>query len=51
MPDGSNWYDLGFKGVVLLYRELVSMPDSDAYLQGLWSGLLAAGRNHIATDD
>ncbi len=51
LPDGANWHSKEFNGVVLRYNDLIAMPDPDAYLQDLWSRLLAAGRIHVATED
>jgi hypothetical protein len=50
LPAGANWVSEGFSGAVLLYRDLVAMEDPAAYLQDLWSRLLAAGQVHLAYD-
>ncbi len=51
LPNGTIWQTEGFSGAVLLYRDLVSVSDSAAYLQELWSALLASGRAHMAISD
>ena len=51
LPDGTTWRSEGFSGAVLLYKDLVATSDPNAYLQELWSTLLAAGREHLCTDD
>ena len=51
LPDGATWHSQGFSGAVVRYESLIAMPDAADYLQDLWARLLAAGRNHLATDD
>ena len=51
LPTGTTWHSDGFNGAVLLYKDLAAMEDPHAYLQELWSTLLAAGREHLCTDD
>jgi len=51
LPAGTTWRSEGFNGAVLLYKDLVAMNDPAAYLQGLWSTLLAAGQAHLATNE
>lgn len=50
LPAGSNWRSDGFSGAVLLYRDLAAVDDPSAYLQDLWSRMLAAGQAHLAHD-
>jgi hypothetical protein len=50
LPAGTTWRSEGFSGAVLLYRDLAAMDDPDAYLQELWSTLLAAARVYLAHD-
>ena len=51
LPAGTTWRSEGFSGAVLLYKDLVATADPAAYLLDLWNGLLAAGREHLCTDD
>lgn len=51
LPPGTTWLSEGFNGAVLLYKDLVAMNDPVAYLQELWSTLLAAGQTHLATNE
>ncbi len=51
LPAGTAWKSGGFNGAVLLYKDLVAMNDPAAYLQALWSTLLAAGQTHLATNE
>ena len=51
LPEGTTWHSDGFNGAVLLYRNLVEMTDPHAYLQELWSVLLAAGSKYLCADD
>ena len=51
LPAGTKWKSDGFSGAVLLYKDLVTMDDPAAYLQDLWGALLAAGRQHLATNE
>ena len=51
LPTGTAWHSDGFNGAVLLYRDLIAMSDPHAYLQELWSTLLAAGSEYLCTDD
>jgi len=51
LPAGTTWRSDGFSGAVLLYRDLVATDDPAAYLQDLWSRLLAAGERYLATDE
>lgn len=51
LPAGTTWHSDGFNGAVLLYKDLVATADPHAYLQELWSTLLAAGREYLCTDD
>ena len=51
LPEGSTWKSDGFSGALLLYRDLVAMNDPAAYLQDLWSTLLAAGQTHLAINE
>ena len=51
LPAGATWKSEGFSGAVLLYKDLITMNDPAAYLQDLWSTLLAAGQAHLATDE
>ena len=37
-------------GAVLMYKDLVAMNDPAAYLQEVWSTLLAVGQAHLATN-
>lgn len=48
LPAGTTWKSGGFSGAVLLYRDLIATNDPAAYLQQLWSTLLAAGQIHLA---
>ena len=50
LPAGTTWKSEGFSGAVLLYKDLAAMNDPHAYLQELWSTLLAAGQSHLATN-
>ena len=50
LPAGTTWKSKGFSGAVLLYKDLAAMNDPHAYLQELWSTLLAAGQSHLATN-
>jgi len=50
LPAETTWKSEGFSGAVLLYKELVVMNDPAAYLQDVWSRLLAAGQTHLATN-
>ncbi len=43
LPAGTTWHSDGFNAAVLLYKDLVAMADPHAYLQELWSTLLAPG--------
>ena len=47
LPGSARWISDGFSGAVLLYRDLASLSDPDAYLQDLWTTLLQAGRQHL----
>ena len=47
LPDGTAWQSDGFSGAVLLYRRLLEETNPEEYLVNLWSGLLAAGRQHM----
>ncbi len=47
LPDGTVWQSDGFSGAVLLYLRLLEEADPEEYLVNLWSGLLAAGRQHM----
>lgn len=47
LPDGTTWQSVGFSGAVLLYRRLLEETNPEEYLVNLWSGLLAAGRQHM----
>jgi len=51
LPAGTVWKSDGFSGAVLLYRDLVATSDPAAYLQELWSTLLAAGQRYLATNE
>jgi len=51
LPAGTTWKSEGFNGAVLLYKDLVAMNDPAAYLQELWTTLLAAGQTYLATDN
>ncbi len=51
LPAGTTWHSEGFNGAVLLYRDLVTMADPNAYLQELWSTLLQAGSAYLCIDD
>jgi hypothetical protein len=51
LPAGTTWRSEGFSGAVLLYRDLVAVDGPAAYLQDLWSRLLAAGQIHLAGED
>ena len=51
LPDGTTWKSEGFSGAVLLYKDLVAVDDPAAYLQEVWTTLLAAGQTHLATDE
>ena len=51
LPGRTTWKSEGFSGAVLLYRDLVAVKDPAAYLQELWSTLLAAGLTHLATNE
>ena len=48
LPAGTQWRSEGLSGAVLLYRDLVTMENPPAYLQDLWTRLLAAGQTHLA---
>jgi hypothetical protein len=48
LPAGSTWKSEGFNGVVLLYKDLIATGDPAAYLQELWTTLLAAGQSQLA---
>ena len=48
LPAGTTWQSDGFSGAVLLYKNLAALDDPAAYLQGLWSTLLAAGQASLA---
>ena len=50
LPSGTRWLSEGFNGAVLLYKDLATMSDPHAYLQDLWSRLLATGQTHLATN-
>ncbi len=50
LPAGTTWRSDDFSGAVLLYNDLVAMNDPFAYLQELWSILLAAGQTRLAID-
>jgi len=47
LPGGTNWLSEGFSGAVLLYRDLLQVPDPKSYLINLWTLLLSAGRKHM----
>ena len=49
LPAGTEWHTQGFTGAVLRYRRLCRETDPGAYLQQLWNGLLADGKQHLAT--
>ena len=51
LPAGTEWKSDDFSGAVLLYRDLIATGDPNAYLQELWSTLIAAGRDYLCTDD
>lgn len=51
LPAGTTWRSDGFSGAVLLYRDLIASSDPGGYLLDLWNQLLAAGREHLGTDD
>ena len=51
LPVGTEWKSDGFSGAVLLYSDLIATSDPNAYLQDLWSTLIAAGREYLCTDD
>jgi hypothetical protein len=51
LPAGTTWRSEGFSGAVLLYRDLVAVHDPAAYLEDLWSRLLAAGQTLLAIDE
>ena len=51
LPTGTTWKSEGFSGAVLLYKDLVATNDPLAYLQDLWSTLLAAGQIHLVTHE
>ncbi len=51
LPTGTTWKSEGFSGAVLLYKDLVAMQDPAAYLQELWSTLLAAGQTYLANNE
>ena len=51
LPAGTTWKSEDFNGAVLLYNDLVAMNDPAAYLQELWTTLLAAGQTYLATDE
>ena len=51
LPAGTTWQGDGFSGAVLLYKEFVATDDPTAYLQDLWSRLLAAGQTHLAINE
>ena len=51
LPAGATWRSEGFKGAALRYDVLCRMDDPAAYLQELWSKLLHAGRQRLATDE
>lgn len=50
LPAGSAWSSSGFNGVVLRYGDLVAVDNPSAYLQGLWSLMISAGRKHMLAD-
>ena len=47
LPAGTTWQTDGFSGAVLRYSDLVKSTDPQSYLNGLWSQLLSAGREHM----
>lgn len=47
LPTGTTWHSEGFRGAVLLYRDLAAMKDPAGYLLDLWSGLMEAAREHL----
>jgi len=47
LPAGTKWHSEGFSGAILLYKDLISVDDPAAYLQDMWSTLLAAGKQHL----
>ena len=51
LPTGTTWKNDDFSGAVLPYKDLIAMDDPAAYLQGLWTTLLAAGQTHLATNE
>ena len=51
LPAGTTWKSEGFSGAILLYKDLITMDDPAAYLQELWSILLAAGQTHLTTNE
>lgn len=51
LPVGATWQSLGFSGAIALYEDLVAMDAPAAYLQQLWSTLLAAGQIYLATKE
>lgn len=51
LPPGSHWNSEGFNGVLLYYRDLINQADPGAYLQGLWTLLLDAGRTQMLDSD
>lgn len=48
LPAKAQWKDDGFKGVVLLYRDLIALDNPESGLQELWNTLLVAGQDHLA---
>jgi hypothetical protein len=51
LPDGATWRSGDFNGAVLLYKDLVATEDPVAYLQELWTTLLAAGLTYLASNE
>ena len=51
LPAGTTWKSGGFNGAILLYKDLITMDNPAAYLQELWSILLAAGQTHLTTNE
>ncbi len=51
LPPGTAWNNDGFTGALLSYGTLAKNHNPNAYLQHLWTTLLAAGRAHMTTND